>query len=437
MCNKAEEMKMESEKSKGHNEQPNDSYNEWADMEQGRDDVENLTEGEREEETDEELVEGKRENGGVEDLADARREEYKQVAQGAEYWHGTGRYQYDKDGGVVDVLRGIIENRGLRPQDPDNYNAEKRGQLSTSLGKSRETSLKYADIHNEDPTGVGRNESMEEWIEGKLQGTIDVMNYNMAMKAVREGRLGSEALQEQMENVTKQRPWASHFRRNAGTEKVAETFRQGSDIPGDYPILLGIGEVPGAEPLAAMPWHEARVEGGVGLEDITHLEVPSERIGETREVLAELGVDLPVVAIETGEEVWGENPEEMSDEERMAIERAREWKEEQEEAARLGEQEREREAKIQAEVRKVKERLVEEVMEYYTEELGESELPGLVGEYLGDERELVTRVRGEAKEMGLGARDFVEELMGKLGEEKLAEITGRIYEQVENANRII
>ena len=61
-----------------------------------------------------------------------------------EYWHGTGRYQY-RDGKIVDVLKGMIEQGGLLPQRDD---IDTVGVMdSISLARSRTYARAYADMH--------------------------------------------------------------------------------------------------------------------------------------------------------------------------------------------------------------------------------------------------------------------------------------------------
>lgn len=78
------------------------------------------------------------------------------------------------------------------------------------------------------------------------------------------------------------------------------SFNTGSSIAGDYPILLGAKNAEGGQPLANLPWEQVRAEGGVNLDNFTHIEVPKEHIRETRALLEKYGVALPVVAIGVG-----------------------------------------------------------------------------------------------------------------------------------------
>ena len=390
------------------------------------------------------------------DVLRSEKEEYEKVTAETRYWHGTGRFGYNREGKQVDILRGILEDGGLIPQDPDNYNAEKTAQLSTSLGLSREISLKYADIHNENPQNLRRNVSMEEWVEGPLQDTIDVANYMLATSVSGEDS-AEGAIRKHEELVKQQRPWASHFRSQAGMEPVAETFLRGSDIAGDYPILLGVKEVKGVMRPKTFAMHEVRVEGGVGLDKITHIEVPRGKIGKTRAVLDELGVEIPVVAIETGEameenddRVDADDTVDRADAELMA--KAKEWKAGNEAHERKTRNtEEEHRAEVYREVRAMKEELISEAKEFYrgevpdgrvgekmsgtldgasSGELGEKELPDLINRYFGDFKEKVLKIRESSLEQGLTAEDFVEALAAAIGKEKLDKIGEKMRDEI-------
>ena len=76
-----------------------------------------------------------------------------------EYWHGTGRYQY-RDGKVVDVLKGMIEQGGLLPQRDD---IDLVGAMdSVSMARSRTYARAYADMHENGEKGE-RNGSALLW----------------------------------------------------------------------------------------------------------------------------------------------------------------------------------------------------------------------------------------------------------------------------------
>lgn len=238
--------------------------------------------------------------------------EYQRAAKDTEYWHGTGRYQYGNDGQVIDILQSVFKNGGLIPQHEDNYNPEQAGQLSTSLGLNRDVSLKYADANNKNPTAIERNLTWQAFFQ-HWEDTKEAIAERTKAKGRAEGKTDEEAMAERWQQIQKQRPYASHYRKNAGHEPVKETFMAGSDIEGNYSMLFGVRHLDTAKSPEGLANHEVRVEGGVPLNQITHIEVPRDKINETQERIHSIKErlssegknipEIPVVAIETGEQV--------------------------------------------------------------------------------------------------------------------------------------
>ena len=169
---------------------------------------------------------------------------------------------------------------------------------------------------------------MSEWVSGPLKDTIDVINYTMASEALKSGKSAEETIKAHERKVTEQRPWASHFRRDVvGTEPVTKTFLAGSDIEGDYPILIGIKPLDNTTTPSALATHETRIEGGVNLNDFTFLEVPRDKIAETKSILEQYNLgDLPVFALETGEDYAFAHPEASDSEYQNLVSKAKQWK---------------------------------------------------------------------------------------------------------------
>lgn len=201
-------------------------------------------------------------------------------------------------------------------------------------------------------------------------------------------------------------------------------FNTGSNIADDYPILLGTKNTEGGQPLANLPWEQVRAEGGVNLDNFTHIEVPKERIRETRALLEKYGVALPVVAIGVGtavalervkaaEETGAENGEyedqlvEPSGEEIGEI------------LAQNPEDEK---------VREVRQKLVAEAEDFYQQD--EVTLLPLMEKYLGAYKEVIQGEKTEAKQSGSSATDYVEKLLTGIGKTELEMVTERIRSDV-------
>ena len=61
---------------------------------------------------------------------------YESVIAQVKYWHGTGRYQYDENGEIVDILRRILSTGCLNIK-PDLYNTLAQGKSTISFSDKR------------------------------------------------------------------------------------------------------------------------------------------------------------------------------------------------------------------------------------------------------------------------------------------------------------
>lgn len=208
-------------------------------------------------------------------------------------------------------------------------------------------------------------------------------------------------------------------------------YNTGSNIAGDYPIMLGVKNMEGDQPLANLPWDEVKAEGGVSLDNFTHIEVPKEYVKETRALLEKYGVALPVVAMGVGTAVMLDKIEKVA---------AEEGEEEAEKLAEEGEPEGEYDGPAPEEmedaekIKELKQRLVNEAKDYYEIEEEGAEMPGLMQKYLGDATGVVKGVKDDSKQRELDAEGYVESLMMALGQEKLEAITKEIQQDVSAGN---
>lgn len=211
------------------------------------------------------------------------------TSQQTEYWHGTGRYQY-RDSKVVDILKNMIEQGGLRPHSDD---IDLIGVMdSVSLARSRTYARTYADLHENGEKGE-RNGSTLLWASAFMG--------SLALKVVQEEKMWHSSNRQrvlQHFETSSSRQWYKKVRQTpTGT---IGTFARGSDIEGNYPILFGIktGAVTPALTSASVALHEVRSTNPVGFDDLTHIEVPASKQLETQTMLAEAGIEVPVMAIE-------------------------------------------------------------------------------------------------------------------------------------------
>ena len=94
--------------------------------------------------------------------------------------------------------------------------------------------------------------------------------------------------------------WGKKVNRQA--RDVWDIFCLGSDIPGNYPILIGIKHLASQGELEKpMRYYEARADKRIAITDISHIEVPYNKQEEVRRLLLAHNITLPVTSIELGE----------------------------------------------------------------------------------------------------------------------------------------
>lgn len=206
-----------------------------------------------------------------------------------EYWHGTGRYQY-RDGEVIDVLKGMIEQGGLLPQRDD---IDLVGPMdSVSLARSRTYARAYADMHQNGKKGE-RHGSALLWSAAFIGP--------LALKIAQEEQLWRSGNRKRVKShfaASNSANWYEKVRREpTGTLGI---FAKGSDIEDNYPILIGVkkGVVTPTKTSKSIAVHETRSTERIIFNSQTHFEVPESKIPETQAMLAEAGYEVPVMAIE-------------------------------------------------------------------------------------------------------------------------------------------
>lgn len=206
-----------------------------------------------------------------------------------EYWHGTGRYQY-RDGEVIDVLKGMIEQGGLLPHRDD---IDLVGAMdSVSLARSRTYARAYADMHENGERGK-RNGSALLWAAAFIGP--------LALEIAKEGKVWrSENRQRIKEHFSASNSAKWHEKVRQEPTGTLGIFARGSDIQGNYPILFGIkeGTVTPAKTSESVAVHEVRSTEPICFSNLTHIEVPEIRVLETQAMLKEAGYEVPVMAIE-------------------------------------------------------------------------------------------------------------------------------------------
>lgn len=224
------------------------------------------------------------------------------------YWHGTGRYQ--RHGGkTVDVLRSVAEQGGIRP-NLDPFEPELGLVTTTSLATPRLYARAYADMHDPNPKQLNR------LLDNQYAATFYVvrptMHHSFSQAAKHEDGLfaGLKAFRRESDERHAAVPqmWSRKITNARVNPMLA--YRQGSDIEGNYPVLIGINKnvqtIPTSKAIAET--REARTKDFISASDITHFEVPIEKVAESEELLRKYGINAPVVAIEAMEQHVAKKP---------------------------------------------------------------------------------------------------------------------------------
>jgi hypothetical protein len=164
------------------------------------------------------------------------------------YWHGTGRFQYNEDQAPIDILQKIAQDRELQPAN-DPFNLE-RDAVSLSLAFSRVYARSYADMH-----GLGSHEPNR---YGTAHYWVRLFTGDIGMELVKESGGLRQFRKKQKQEVKDLPDWSHKIRK----EKTAmfDLFKEGSDIEGNYPVLLGI-RAESVAPIPTLGWvglHEVR-----------------------------------------------------------------------------------------------------------------------------------------------------------------------------------
>lgn len=224
--------------------------------------------------------------------------EYQKLTKGTQFWHGTGRWQHGEHG-TVDVLKSLCDTAGLKPAR-DVYavfgGSDQHIIHSVSVCRSRMVARSYADMH-----GLG-------WKEKNRYG--DALTWTSYYYSLFYARLFT------VDGVKMLRRWKtwrtlSHDENGDNTwgkkvnkqaRDVWDIFCLGSDISGNYPILIGVKSLDSQLKLEKpMSHYEVRADKRIGVANISHIEVPRDKQDEMRELLLSYGIDIPVTSIELGE----------------------------------------------------------------------------------------------------------------------------------------
>lgn len=236
--------------------------------------------------------------------------EIEKLYQSTTHWHGTGRHHYNHQNGsrysevnldkTIDILEQIFKSNGLIPHhDPW---IDSNGK-TVSLATTRMHARAFARIHASD------NEilfyelgSVKFWLRFYFALLFIWLfaNFWSHRKFIKDTLRSS--FSKDVQN------WASAIRKpkKGKVISILDMFKgeiPTSDIDNNYPILIGIKADPSKliETIPLTHKVEQRSLRSITLEMFTHIEVPSKKVAETKDLLNKHHVQLPVLPLEFGD----------------------------------------------------------------------------------------------------------------------------------------
>jgi hypothetical protein len=228
------------------------------------------------------------------------RDRYLKATNRTIYWHGTGRLQHGKQDDPVDVLVRMLKQQGLRPFR-DVFDVKQGEMVSTSVARQRMYARIYADMHAHKGADLR-----------KLYGSPRFWAYYFIMAinlhAIKELGLWSRKARNKQQAIWReqgQKLWTVKVTKKDGSS-VGKFFNDGSDIAGNYPIIIGLKQAKYhlLKTAAYVGRYESRIGSSIPIEAFTHLEIPASKTAEVTLLLKKYGYkDLPVFAIEQCEKL--------------------------------------------------------------------------------------------------------------------------------------
>ncbi len=232
----------------------------------------------------------------------------------AAYWHGTGRKQYRGEE-IIDILDNLMTDGGLVPR-PDPFDVTKGGVVNTiSLSDRRSYAAGYARMHLFEGESLGHQYMTDQFWGVFLRITArEAIGYTHIERIKKIGKFAWKHLQETKNpaylfqlavNLRKTAMgWTSKVTREQFRGSVGKFFTVHSDIPGNYPILIGIkeGSFTPVKSASYIDKFETRAGSPIAFAGFTHLEVPQSHLQEIQSFLDQRGVkNVPIIAMELGE----------------------------------------------------------------------------------------------------------------------------------------
>lgn len=226
--------------------------------------------------------------------------------QRAHYWHGTGRYHYKPRGkskyeGVdnsqtYDILESIVDAGGITPKYDPFISVNGGFGETISLTPYRMYARAYALFNMFEETNLQYLYGTSKfWYCLLLPLQILEWGFTSSIKRVFK-------IQKDKNSINKYKVWFDTFRKETNWS-ILNFHAVRSDIPHNYGLLFGIKkegvQVVHFDP--AFEHFETRANNLIKLSDLTHIEVPLNKVDTTTELLERKKINLIVIPLEIGE----------------------------------------------------------------------------------------------------------------------------------------
>jgi hypothetical protein len=236
----------------------------------------------------------------LEPFSEKERQRYIDATSRTIYWHGTGRLQYDRQGGTVDVLEQMLKRGGVQPFK-DVFDIKHGEMFSISVARQRMYARIYADMHVHGGANLRERYGRPRfWMYYFIMAVNLHATRELGLWNPKTRRTQHAAWRKQGKEV-----WAAKVHQNP-SESAGKFFDNGSDIAGNYPILIGIKRADHTFLKTAdyVARYESRIGSNVPVEAFTHLEVPKAKLVEVQKLLKKYGyTDTPAFAFEQCEQL--------------------------------------------------------------------------------------------------------------------------------------
>lgn len=231
------------------------------------------------------------------------RRKYDDTVRATVYWHGTGRFQYDRQGSVIDVFSQILDNGGLKPHK-DIFDIKEGEMYSTSVTKHRMYARIYGDIHEYMGADLrARYGSPRFWAYYYIMVINFYATKEMGLWNTKARRAQHETWRKQGKDI-----WAKKVRQNLITAR-STFFNEGSDIIRNYPIIIGIkyADFNTLKTADYVTRYETRISSKIPLDLFTHIETTREKVAEIEALLKRYHYShIPVFALEQCEKLYAQ-----------------------------------------------------------------------------------------------------------------------------------